>query len=245
MMTEKPIPEAIAALDGSFQSRVLPWLVACFGEKIAGDKIERNHRFLEEALELAQACDCARSEAYQLVDYVFGRDVGEKSQEVGGVMNTLAALCLAHGLDMHDAAEIELARVWTKCEQIRAKQAAKPKYGPLPQHAVHPPSALSDDARKIVEALRPFYAAVFNDNGDMTISTGHLTTHEWWALDRVFPLAESLSQKIEALERERDEISINFGSLIADTAEALDCAHDDEDLAAAHCIKYHQARELD
>jgi Skp family chaperone for outer membrane proteins len=30
------------------------------------------------------------------------------------------------------AGEIELARVWTKVEQIRAKQAAKPKHSPLP-----------------------------------------------------------------------------------------------------------------
>lgn len=99
---------------------------------IAGDPVERNHRFVEEALELAQACGCSASEAHQLVDYVYGRPVGEKAQEVGGVMVTLAALCLAQGLDMHEAGEIELARIWTKVEAIRAKQAAKPKHSPLP-----------------------------------------------------------------------------------------------------------------
>ena len=51
-------------------------------------------------------------------------------------MVTLAALCLAQGLDLHDEAETELARIWTKVEQIRAKQAAKPKYSPLPEHAL-------------------------------------------------------------------------------------------------------------
>jgi len=106
--------------------------MACFGEKIAGDTDERNHRFLEEALELVQACSCTAHEAHQLVDYVYGRPVGEKGQEVGGVMVTLAALCLAQGLDMHTAGETELARIWTKVEAIRAKQAAKPKYSPLP-----------------------------------------------------------------------------------------------------------------
>lgn len=115
-----------------FQQRVQPWLVACFGEMIAGDREERNHRFLEEALELVQACGCTRSEAHQLVDYVFSRAVGEKSQEVGGVMVTLAALCLAQDLDMAAAGETELARIWTKVEQIRTKQAAKPKHSPLP-----------------------------------------------------------------------------------------------------------------
>lgn len=118
--------------DEAFQARVQPWLLACFGEMIAGDREERNHRFLEEALELVQSTGCTASEAHQLVDYVFGRDVGEPAQEVGGTMVTLAALCLAHGLDMHAAAETELARIWTKVEAIRAKQAAKPKHGPLP-----------------------------------------------------------------------------------------------------------------
>jgi hypothetical protein len=117
----------------SFQERVQPWLMACFGERIAGDREERNHRFLEEALELVQACGCTASEAHQLVDYVFDRKIGEQRQEVGGVMVTLAALCLANALDMHDAGEVELARIWTKVEGIRAKQAAKPKHSPLPQ----------------------------------------------------------------------------------------------------------------
>lgn len=114
------------------QDLVQPWLMACFGPEIANDKIERNHRFLEEALELVQACGCTQSEAHQLVDYVYGRSVGNPLQEVGGVMVTLAALCLANGFDMHEAGETELARIWTKIETIRAKQAAKPKHSPLP-----------------------------------------------------------------------------------------------------------------
>lgn len=122
----------------TFQQRVQPWLMACFGEMIAGDREERNHRFLEEALELTQSTGCTASEAHQLVDYVYGRDVGDPPQEVGGVMVTLAALCLANGLDMHANAETELARIWTKVDAIRAKQAAKPKHSPLPQHVATP-----------------------------------------------------------------------------------------------------------
>lgn len=116
----------------SFQDRVKPWMLECFGLVIAADRQERNHRFLEEALELVQSCGATASEAHQLVDYVYGREVGEKAQEVGGVMVTLAALCLAQNLDMHDAAETELARIWTKVEKIRAKQLTKPAIGPLP-----------------------------------------------------------------------------------------------------------------
>lgn len=116
-----------------FQNRVHRWVLACFGSQIASDKEERNHRFLEESLELVQAAGCTKEEALKLVDYVFGREIGELEQEVGGVMNTLAALCNAHGIDMMLAGEIEVDRCWTKVDKIRAKQAAKPKFSPLPQ----------------------------------------------------------------------------------------------------------------
>jgi hypothetical protein len=116
-----------------FQERVDEWLLACFGEEISRNKTERNHRFLEEALELVQTLGCTASEAHQLVDYTYNRPVGETGQEVGGVMVTLAALCLANGLDMQELGEDELIRVWKKVEQIRAKQAAKPKHSPLPE----------------------------------------------------------------------------------------------------------------
>jgi hypothetical protein len=119
-------------MERDYQSRVLEWMLSCFGAEISDDKIERNHRFLEESLELVQSTGCTRSEAHQLVDYVFDRPVGETFQEVGGVMVTLAALCLANRLDMDIAGETELSRIWTKVEQIRAKQAAKPKHSPLP-----------------------------------------------------------------------------------------------------------------
>lgn len=109
-VVEEPVP---------FQYRVKPWITECFGPEISGDQQERNHRFLEEALELVQACGATASEAHQLVDYVYGRPVGDKIQEIGGVMVTLAALCLAHGLNMHLAGEAELQRIWTKVDQIR------------------------------------------------------------------------------------------------------------------------------
>jgi hypothetical protein len=122
---------------GEFQPRVRPWMHKCFGHVIAHDREERNHRFFEEAAELVQACGMTRSEAHQLVDYVYGRPAGEKGQEVGGVMVTLAALCLAQKLDMHSEAERELYRISDPAMilKIRAKQAAKPKHSPLPEAA--------------------------------------------------------------------------------------------------------------
>ncbi|WP_287248663.1 hypothetical protein [Mesorhizobium sp.] len=124
--------DARAALKGGYQDRVHSFMLACFGEAIAADGMERNHRFLEESLELVQALGCTASEAHQLVDYVFGRPVGEPNQETGGTLVTLAALCNAHKIDMDIAGETELTRCWSKIDKIRAKQAAKPKHGPLP-----------------------------------------------------------------------------------------------------------------
>lgn len=124
-----PIPNMQAE---PFQQRVNRWVVECFGETIANDTTERNHRFLEEALELVQSLGCTRSEVMQLVDYVFARSAGEPSQEVGGVTVTLASLCSASNLDMQNAAEVELNRISDPVitNKIRAKHAAKPKYAP-------------------------------------------------------------------------------------------------------------------
>jgi hypothetical protein len=115
-----------------YQAEVNRWMHACFETHDCTNVTLRNWRFLEEALELVQATGCTEAEAHQLVAYVYGRPVGEPRQEVGGVMVTLAALCVAAGLDMMEAARAELARVWTKIPQIRAKHAAKPKFLPLP-----------------------------------------------------------------------------------------------------------------
>ena len=69
---------------GSLQTKVNEWVVAAFGQNVADDTVERNHRFLEESLELVQALGCGADEAHQLVDYVYGRADGEANQEVGG-----------------------------------------------------------------------------------------------------------------------------------------------------------------
>jgi hypothetical protein len=126
---ELQVGDKLVVAQPSFQQRVQPWMMKCFGPVISADTVERNHRFLEKALELVQSLGCTRSEAHQLVDYVFSRPVGDPPQESGGVMVTHAALCLASGLDMHENGEVELARISQPetIEKIRAKQAAKEK----------------------------------------------------------------------------------------------------------------------
>ena len=117
----------------SLQARVAPWMDACFGPEISGDRLERGDRLLEEVLELLQSGEYPRDRIAALTEYVWSRPAGELTQEVGGVMLTLAGYCLAYDLDMHDAGESELARVWTKIEKIRAKQATKPTGSALTQ----------------------------------------------------------------------------------------------------------------
>ncbi|MDW9491720.1 hypothetical protein [Sinorhizobium meliloti] len=115
----------------TFQSKVGQWIVDCFGEEVAKSQDERNHRFLEEALELVQSLGATKQECHDLVEYVFDREKGEPAQEVGGVTVCLAALCNAAGLDMEACADSELNRIdndETKAK-IREKHAGKPKFG--------------------------------------------------------------------------------------------------------------------
>ena len=136
----------------SFQDRVDPWMQACFGAEISADKLERGDRLLEEVLELLQSGDYPSERIAALTKYVWSREIGEPAQEVGGVMVTLAAYCLAHGLNMHTAGETELTRIWTKVDKIRAKQAAKPKGSVLPQ--AWPESNTPDALARLVEAMK-------------------------------------------------------------------------------------------
>jgi hypothetical protein len=116
----------------SYQRRVEQWLEACFPPTIRADRAERTHRFLEEALELAQANGCSQADAHAIVSYVFGRPEGRPDQEVGGVMVTLAGLCSASDINMDEAGDRELERNWERIDLIRAKQQAKPHGSPLP-----------------------------------------------------------------------------------------------------------------
>lgn len=111
----------------SYQQRVRAWVLECFGPTIANDMTERSFRFLEEALELSQSIGCTREQAHTLVDYVFNRPTGERGQEVGGVLVTLAALVSAAGIDMDYEAERELVRITMPetIAKIRRKQASK------------------------------------------------------------------------------------------------------------------------
>ncbi|MGX7895512.1 hypothetical protein [Tsuneonella sp. HG222] len=129
-----------------FQARVADWMGRCFPPKVCNDRLERRDRLVEEALELAQTLpDFTADRAHALVEYVFGRPVGVTEQEIGGVSVTLAALCVAEGVDQQHWAETELARIDAPetIQKIRAKQAAKPTGSALPvaHLSTHPKGA--------------------------------------------------------------------------------------------------------
>lgn len=115
-------PEGVA-----FQTRVSDWMMQCFGANITNSKLERCYRFSEEAGELVQALGMTEQQWHDIGTYVWGRPVGEPSQEVGGVMVTLAALCFAADLNMAEDGETELTRINSPAvmDKIRAKHAAK------------------------------------------------------------------------------------------------------------------------
>lgn len=111
----------------TFQAGVAEWMGQCFLPSLYSNMTERGDRLLEEVLELLQAHGYDKARVPTLVDYVFGRPVGEPAQEVGGVMVTLAGYCWVAGLDMHVAGDAELARINQPevMAKIRAKQEAK------------------------------------------------------------------------------------------------------------------------
>ena len=117
-----------------FQCLVNRWAMKCFSTEYVTDKTERGFRFLEEALELAQAAGVTRSQAFELLNYTYNRPSGIVRQEVGGVLTTLGIFCTVHDISLEMAAREELDRI---CEpdmmdRIRQKQAAKPHGSPLP-----------------------------------------------------------------------------------------------------------------
>jgi len=154
----------------SFQERVQPWMIECFGEEITLNKDERNFRFCEESLELVQAGGMTKEQVLRMVDYVYGRPVGELAQEVGGVQVTLATLCTAHNIDLNGVAETELARVWTKVDKIRAKQAAKPNAIAFHPNQENPCAAIATEISTMY-LQRPGDCMVGAGDGDTLVVT--------------------------------------------------------------------------
>lgn len=110
-----------------FQEAVGEWMEEAFIPSLYSNITERGDRLLEEVLELLQSKGYDRHRVATLVDYVYGRPVGDPAQEVGGVMITLAGFCHVAGLNMQWEGDRELHRI-RKPEvmaKIQKKQQSK------------------------------------------------------------------------------------------------------------------------
>lgn len=158
----------------TFQLGVQAWMVECFPLHVRCDVRERGDRLLEETLELLQSHGYDRTRVATLVEYVYGRPVGDPPQEVGGVMVTLAAYCLATGLDMHQCGDIELERIWTKIPEIRAKQASKRGlHTPLPSMSSSPILTEGEIAARLKPPSIAEEHCAIPEEECAAISTGH------------------------------------------------------------------------
>ena len=109
------------------QSRIGLWVRTTFGEVVATNTKERALRVVEEAIELAQACNVDAATLHRLVDYVFGRPPGKPEQEIAGCMVTLYAVASTLGVNADDALEAEIARIHRPeiIERCRRRQREK------------------------------------------------------------------------------------------------------------------------
>jgi len=115
----------------SDQERAWRWAVDVLGIDACTSIEERTLRFVEEAVELAQATGLSSGAAKRLIDYVYARPVGEPAQEVGGIMVTLWVLSRALGIDVKTAALSELERCETAevRKKVRRRQKEKREAG--------------------------------------------------------------------------------------------------------------------
>lgn len=70
-------------------------------------------RFMEEAMELAQAVGLTQDDLVRQMRYTYSRPKGEVPQEIAGVMLTLQHVANDHIIDIQDEALAELERVDT------------------------------------------------------------------------------------------------------------------------------------
>lgn len=91
-------------------TRFLAWAHETFGD-IALDPAERTMRFVEEAIELAMACNMPRATVEKIVDRVYTRRQGCIDVEVAQCQVTLELLAKVQRIDLDAVATEEFYRV--------------------------------------------------------------------------------------------------------------------------------------
>lgn len=87
-------------------------------------------RAAEEMIELAQAMDVDAETLHMLIVHVYSRPTGMISQEIGGVLVTMAVLCDSLGLTMQICYETEAIRLLRMdTDKLRQRNKAKEDAG--------------------------------------------------------------------------------------------------------------------
>lgn len=117
-----------------FQWEVDDWLEKCFGGTHGKppQTVSRAYRFVEEALELAQAVGVTKEQVTELLDYVYSRPAGETHVEIGDVLLTLTSLTSALDQCLMQNAKDVIKRAHEKITIIREKDNNKLADSPLP-----------------------------------------------------------------------------------------------------------------
>lgn len=111
------------------QAQIRKWVETRLGAD-AMDLHERGMRFLEEAMELAQAVGVSSASAMKIGAVVYNKPRGVAAQEVGGVGVTLLALCAASDIDMMASIDMETERIFNlPAEKFRKRQVQNAAYG--------------------------------------------------------------------------------------------------------------------
>jgi hypothetical protein len=110
----------------TLQHRVNDWVKTTLAGQVT-DKKTRAARFLEEALEAAQAAGLDETDAVLVLKQVYSSPIGELHQELGGSLTTLCALATAGNVDLEWATLAEMARMETPeiREKVRRRQIEK------------------------------------------------------------------------------------------------------------------------
>ena len=112
----------------TFDRRATQWAREAFGNTVVDNQRERAARFIEEAIELAQAVDLVEEEVVDIAYSVYCKPMGEVAQEIGGTMVTLGVLTRIMQLDLETCAEKELLRCHAKIQDIRERNKNKKSY---------------------------------------------------------------------------------------------------------------------
>jgi len=108
---------------------MVEWVETRLGKK-AMDPHERALRFVEEALELAQAVGLTEPDIDRLRHLVFRKPLGHVGQEIGGVVTTLLTLSESWNTEMTIAALMEIDRIHElPMEKFRKRQKQNVKDG--------------------------------------------------------------------------------------------------------------------